>query len=242
MDLHLELTREILAALGAPFPEAELEYLPRATSGGQALALPYLSRIAVMNRLDAVVGDGWSFDFDVLSPDGKLVKGKLTVLGVTRCDAGEARGEDECLKSAVSDALKRAAIHFGVGRYLRYLPRIWAPYDTARRAWQQPPRIPPGGVAIALWRCGLGPEPAPEVSDAAAEARQRVVDTLETQHVHGGVVPAAELVCSAAGCGAVINQRQAGASVKRFGAPLCSYCARKAAAPDRVSAADKEAA
>src|SRR4051794_880883 len=127
MEERIEFTREIVDALAASFPEDEIEFLPRAHSNGKALGLPYIDARSVMRRLDAVVGPAnWSFDFDVVSPDGKMVKGRLAVLGVTKCDAGEASTEDEILKSAVSDALKRCAVHFGIGRYLYYLPRVWA--------------------------------------------------------------------------------------------------------------------
>src|SRR3954453_4429032 len=104
-----------------------------------------------MRRLDAVVGPGnWTFDFDLLAPEGKMVKGKLTVLGITKCDAGEANAEDEALKSAVSDALKRCAVHFGIGRYLYYLPKVWAPYDAQRRQFSEAPRFAPAAMERAL--------------------------------------------------------------------------------------------
>jgi hypothetical protein len=48
---------------------------------------------------------------------------RLTVLGITKEDVGE--GED--LKSAFSDAFKRVAVKFGVGRYLYELPKKWVP-------------------------------------------------------------------------------------------------------------------
>jgi hypothetical protein len=151
-----EFTREIVESLGAPFPEDEIEFLPRATSGGKALGLPYIDARSVMRRLDAAVGPGnWSFDFEPLAPDGKMVKGRLTVLGVTKCDAGEASTEDEPLKSAVSDALKRCAVHFGIGRYLYYLPRLWAPYDAQKRRFTEPPRLDPAAVERALAICGV---------------------------------------------------------------------------------------
>src|SRR5687768_5799743 len=112
----MEFTREIQDALAAQFPEDEVEFLPKMVrqegengrrggpgqGGSRALGLPYIDARSVMRRLDAVVGPGnWSFDFDLLSPDGKMVRGRLTVLGVTKCDAGEASGEDEALKAAV---------------------------------------------------------------------------------------------------------------------------------------------
>lgn len=157
--MDTEFTREIVEALGAAFPDDEVEFLPRGSYNGKARALAYIDARSVMRRLDAVVGpQGWSFDFDTLSPDGKLVKGKLTVLGVTKCDAGEGSTEDEPLKSAVSDALKRCAVHFGIGRYLYYLPQVWAPYDQQKRRFTEEPRIAPEAVAKALAICGI---PAP---------------------------------------------------------------------------------
>src|SRR6266550_2442895 len=134
----MEWTREIQYALAAPFPDDEVEFLPRATTNGRALALAHIDARSVMRRLDAVVGPGaWSFDFEVLSPECKKIKGRLTVLGVTKCDAGEAGSEDEPLKAAVSDALKRCAVHFGVGRYLYYLPQLWVDYDQNRRRFTE---------------------------------------------------------------------------------------------------------
>jgi hypothetical protein len=152
----MEFTRDVAEALGAPFPEDEVEFLPRGNFEGKARALAYIDARSVMRRLDAVVGPAnWSFDFDVLSPDGKMVRGKLTVLGVTKCDAGEGGSEDEVLKSAVSDALKRCAVHFGIGRYLYYLPSVWAPYDQRKRQFSETPRISPAAVEKALTICGI---------------------------------------------------------------------------------------
>lgn len=156
METTMEFTRDVAEALGAAFPEDEVEFLPRGNFEGKARALAYIDARSVMRRLDAVVGPAnWSFDFDVLSPDGKMVRGKLTVLGVTKCDAGEGGSEDEVLKSAVSDALKRCAVHFGVGRYLYYLPSVWAPYDQRKRQFSETPRISPAAVEKALTICGI---------------------------------------------------------------------------------------
>src|SRR5204862_7598447 len=90
-EREMEWTREVQDALTAPFPDDEIEFLPRASANGRALALAHIDARSVMRRLDAVVGpDGGWFDFDVITPDAKEVKGRLTVLGVTKCDAGEA--------------------------------------------------------------------------------------------------------------------------------------------------------
>src|SRR5437763_6605357 len=150
----MEWTREVQDALMAPFPDDEIEFLPRASANGRALALAHIDARSVMRRLDAVVGpDGWWFDYDVITPTpnplpgregatrsaGVGVKGRLTVLGVTKCDAGEAAAEDEPLKAAVSDAVKRCAVHFGIARYLYYLPQLWVAYDAAKRRFTETP-------------------------------------------------------------------------------------------------------
>src|SRR5271156_3857778 len=109
----------LFAALAAPFDPSELKL--RSQAGRQ---LPYVTARNVMNRLDEVLGpENWWDDFVPLEhsvicrltirlPDG-------TVL--TKCDAGGYAGladpgDDD--KSGFADAFKRAAVKFGVGRYL----------------------------------------------------------------------------------------------------------------------------
>lgn len=71
------------------------------------------------------------------------VKGRLTVLGVTREDIGEAgEGNLGTLKAASSDALKRCAVQFGIGRYLYDLPKQWVDWDDARRQPKTTPELP----------------------------------------------------------------------------------------------------
>lgn len=156
MSYAKEWSREVQMALAAPFPDDEIEFLPRASVNGRALALAHVDARAIMRRLDQVVGsEGWLFDFDVIEGSGgKMVKGRLCVLGVEKCDAGESEKEDELLKAAVSDALKRCGVHFGISRYLYYLPQIWVPYDAAKRRFTETPRLAAGAVERALAVCG----------------------------------------------------------------------------------------
>jgi hypothetical protein len=46
------------------------------------------------------------------------------------------------LKAAFSDALKRAAVKFGVGRYLYRLPAQWVDYDAQKRRFARTPEMP----------------------------------------------------------------------------------------------------
>ena len=64
---------------------------------------------------------------------------------VTKCDVGgESQQPDEGdrVKAAFSDALKRAAVKFGIGRYLYRLPSQWLDYDSAKKSFTQTPRLP----------------------------------------------------------------------------------------------------
>lgn len=178
-DLSLEQWRELVAKLAQPFDT--MEFLPRAVKDGRGLAIAYIDARDVQRRLNSVCGADWSFDFELLAPDGKMVKGILTVCGVTRCDAGESSTEDEPLKSAVSDALKRTAVHFGIGQYLYYLPQVWAPYDAQKRRWAETPRVEAAvvsrAVALAIGQT-LGeptpykPSPLPNREEAAANQKR----------------------------------------------------------------------
>jgi hypothetical protein len=242
----MDFTPEITEALAAPFSEDEVDFLPRGSANGKARALPYIDARSVMRRLDAVVGPGnWSFDFDLLSTTGKMVKGKLTVLGVTKYDAGESNDEGEPLKSAVSDAIKRTAVHFGIGRYLYYLPAQWAAYDPQKRRFIETPRLDPATVERALrgvsssavdggsrrpasiWSGGSGARksgPAPEsrgdrAANGASEVKGGATATFEA--------PADALRCSASACRRTLTRGQHDVSVRTFGHPLCPACQKQ---------------
>ena len=82
----------------------------------------YVDARAVQDRLDAVLGPlGWAFDWQAIHVDDKgdvtIAKGVLTVEGVSKSDVGPA-SPYEPSKGAVSDALKRTAVLWGVRRYL----------------------------------------------------------------------------------------------------------------------------
>src|SRR5487761_128479 len=111
------LDKQILTQLKAEFPPEEV----RSMSGPGGKTYAYIDARAVMDRLDEVVGpENWSTRFVPL-PSGALVC-ELSVYGITKADAGETGlkmdDPNEAAKAAASDAFKRAAVHFGIGRYL----------------------------------------------------------------------------------------------------------------------------
>lgn len=137
------------SALAEPFPEHEIKWLPKITTkkdrqsgkrvniekGGQRVAgcLAHIDARMVMERLDAIAGpDGWS-DRTELVAVGNMVMATchLTVAGVTKSDTGPAMpaNDENAAKEAVSGALKRAAVKFGIGRHLYDLDTRWLPFD-----------------------------------------------------------------------------------------------------------------
>lgn len=139
---EIDVDHEALKALVAPFEARYVRWrvgsVRKDKTKGTALA--YLDSRGVMKRLDDVLGPaGWSFEtrpvaLEVTGRNGDIVTqsgfiGRLTVTwpsGKTtvREDAGAA-SDIEPLKGGASDALKRAAVQLGIGRYLYYLPTTW---------------------------------------------------------------------------------------------------------------------
>src|SRR5215211_9300397 len=119
-----------------PAPEA-VRFKIQNTAGDVAQVAAYVDARLVFDRLDLVCGRRWTASFEelpkqLLPPlcdrDGQPlarppihVRCRLTCFGVTREDVGE--GEDP--KAAFSDAIKRAAVHFGVGRVLYAMRAPW---------------------------------------------------------------------------------------------------------------------
>lgn len=119
---------EILAELKAPFKAKEVHWRQQGKpDNGQVMVLAYIDARDVMKRLDDVVGmENWQSRFTE-TPKGKTIcELSLRIEGewITKCDgAGDTQVEAD--KGAISDAFKRAAVSFGIARYLYYLPTSW---------------------------------------------------------------------------------------------------------------------
>ncbi|MCD0168604.1 Rad52/Rad22 family DNA repair protein [Deinococcus sp. 23YEL01] len=131
--------------LAAPFPARRVLWRAQSFTHDRTSArmVAYVDARTVMERLDEVCPDAWEFDVEFLTGALPAARGQLTVLGLTRCDVGEAgEGDAATLKAAASDALKRCAVHFGIGRYLYDLPSPWVDWDEEQRAPVEVPRLP----------------------------------------------------------------------------------------------------
>ncbi len=158
---------ELMQALAAFFPENAIGWLPGATTqdGNRALAMPYISARDVMDRLDEAVGPAnWFPRFEIIHDQPGVVICQLSVRlddeWITKQDLGASNDQDNMVgkqpnqyidrskqyKSACSDSLKRAAIHFGIGRYLYAVDAQWCAYDSKKRRFVEgqndSPRMP----------------------------------------------------------------------------------------------------
>lgn len=138
----------VAKALAEFFPENALKWKPQTVKDKRALAICYIDSRMVMNRLDAVVGAAnWQDEYTVLTSDSVVCKLSVRFGGewVAKTDVGspsEQPDEGDRTKAAFSDALKRAAVKFGVGRYLYSLPHQWVDYDPAKKQLAKRPAVP----------------------------------------------------------------------------------------------------
>src|SRR5204862_948337 len=144
----LRRVEELMDALSAPFDPREVRFKPAVVSGNRALALAYVDARVIQDRLDDVLGvTGWQDEYECL-PDGSVVCRLRLRLGdewITKMDVGgpsEQPDGGDRMKAAFSDALKRAAVKFGVGRYLYRLPSQWVDYDPLKRQFARTPTLP----------------------------------------------------------------------------------------------------
>lgn len=100
-----------------------------AGDGSKALALCYIDARDVMRRLDHVMTPAdWEDRFEE-TPKGRVIctlSLKIGGVWVAKSDgAGDTDVEGE--KGGISDAFKRAAVKWGIGRYLYDVEPVWAP-------------------------------------------------------------------------------------------------------------------
>jgi hypothetical protein len=129
-----------LERLSEPFHSSQIHWRVGSTTGDKSkgMALAYLDARDVMDRLDKVCGlHGWQSDHPW--SDGKKLNCRIGIkVGdewIWKSDgAGETAVEGD--KGAFSDALKRAAVSWDIGRYLYTCPNWWAELTPAGRSYK----------------------------------------------------------------------------------------------------------
>lgn len=168
-----------LQRLKEPFPGDHVHW--RIGSSGQggngvwAQVLAYITNRDVMERLDEVVGPGnWWNEYKV-TEHGVLcgITIRTPEGPVTKWDGADAT-DVEATKGGFSDSMKRAAVQWGIGRYLYNLGNAWANiHDRGKyrnklkdgnwHKWDPPPlpdwALPPKGQPQAP---AAQPKPTPK--------------------------------------------------------------------------------
>lgn len=131
-------SEQIMAALKEPFDPKVISWRVGATSKDKtkAIALAYIDARDVMKRLDDVMGLDWQdrYPFEGCCEIGLKINGEW----LWRSNgAGQTDIEGE--KGQYSDAFKRAAVLWGIGRYLYYLPNVWVEIDQYKQLKTTPP-------------------------------------------------------------------------------------------------------
>ena len=137
--------------LSAPFDPFDIEW--RIQQAGEsngkkwALVLAYVTNRAIMERLDEVFGvDGWQNEYSPM-PDGGIICGIRCRLKmkfesqmpkdepdyewVTKYD-GADKTAIEATKGGLSNAMKRAGVQWGIGRYLYKLDTTFVTLEAGK--------------------------------------------------------------------------------------------------------------
>jgi hypothetical protein len=143
----MNLSADVLKELSKPFPASEIKLKIQAklkSDPNKAIIVAYIDARAVMERLDEVAGGEWEDSYSSVVLAGKNgTECRLTIFGVTRSDVGdpESDGMDNSLKSSYSDAFKRAAVKFGIGRFLYAIPKMYAKTEGNQISRDELPRL-----------------------------------------------------------------------------------------------------
>lgn len=138
----------LTAALAAPFEPREVKFKPQMVKNNRCLAMAYIDARLIQDRLDDVLGvENWEDGYKILADGSVMCRLRLKIgdRWITKTDVGspsEQPDQGDRLKAAFSDALKRAAVKFGIGRYLYRLPAAWVDYDPVKKQIVAPPQLP----------------------------------------------------------------------------------------------------
>lgn len=168
--------REIMMKLQDPFMPDEIEWRVGSTNGDKSkgIALAYVTNRAIQNRLDEVFGAfGWRNEFREWKGNSQLCGISVKVEGewITKWD-GADDSNMEAVKGGLSDAMKRAAYQWGIGRYLYKMENMWVPIVPAGKSYRlkSPPRLPDWALPSGF-TYGKADEPVQDIPPATLRAK-----------------------------------------------------------------------
>ncbi|WP_333781084.1 Rad52/Rad22 family DNA repair protein [Dryocola clanedunensis] len=134
-----------LEKLDEPFAVEDIEWRVQqcgmASNGPWAMVLCYVTNRAIMKRLDEICGKaGWRNEYRDIPNNGGVECGISIKVGdewITKWDAAE-NTQIEGVKGGRSGAMKRAAVQWGIGRYLYQLEERFAVCSAERNnSWNK---------------------------------------------------------------------------------------------------------
>lgn len=190
---------DLLGQLAAPFPAASVSWRVGATNGDKTkgLALAYLDSRDVQDRLDMVCGINWQVRNPWASGNKLACEIGIKIDGewVWRGD-GAGDSDVEAEKGAFSDSFKRAAVRWGIGRYLYEIKSPWVQITGQGRSYVIAEGEHAKLQALLNRSAGSQPEPArqPEAAKPATvpdewktlaeDLKREIDDAIDTVAVH----------------------------------------------------------
>jgi hypothetical protein len=171
---------EIFDKLKAEFPREAISWRAQSLNkdGTSAMALAYIDARDVMQRLDEVCGpDGWQCRYPHAGAKTVCEIGIFYNQEWLWKADGAGDSDIEAEKGALSDAFKRAAVRWGIGRYLYDLASPWVPCEhylnhQGKKVWKKWTQDPWSQIrtpsAPTPGRNAAGPGQAPPATGSAA--------------------------------------------------------------------------
>lgn len=193
------MTIDVLKQLAEPFGAGEVKWRVGSSNADKSrgMALAYIDARCVFQRLDNVVGAfNWQSKITLLEDDQRVLcsigirpvweQGEHDQDWVWKTD-GAGPTEIEGEKGGISDSIKRAAVHWGIGRYLYEMPAPWVALEKRGRsvaiAAHERDRL------VSLLDTGVDPKP----SNSASQAKPRPSDTpVESEQSQDSGSPAGD--------------------------------------------------
>lgn len=137
---------DILKQLAAHFPPERISWRvgPTNQEKTKGIALAYIDARDVMERLDSVCGPWWSNDY-IAMPNGTcccrigiMLEGQWVYRAngaMNLSDSDKADAKEMAEKGSYSDAFKRAAVLWGIGRYLYNIDSPWVEIRAQGRSY-----------------------------------------------------------------------------------------------------------
>ncbi len=171
----------IMEKLQAPFMPDEIEWRVGSTTKDKTkgLALAYVTNRAIQNRLDEIFGCfGWKNEYKEWKGQSQLCGISIIHEGVwiTKWDGADNSNMD-ATKGGLSDAMKRAAYQWGIGRYLYKLESVWMPIKQQGSSYTlvgTPPlpqwALPSGCKQTTTTQKGTDPPPSTQTTTTGKPA------------------------------------------------------------------------